>query len=232
MKPKKSNRWPERSVETFFDAWNNEMAYILGYFAADGSMYKNKRGSCYVSFTSTDKELIQLVKLLTQASNAIESYKNPNHNWKQRYVLQIGSKKLYNKLLQLDFTPKKSLTLSFPVIPETFLGDFLRGYFDGDGCASFAYYKRKQRNTVQKILNIRIRCGSKKFIQKLQNKITKVTQIATGRLYFHGGAYELVYGAKDVLKLYSFMYPKSDVPCLQRKRNILIKGFEAFNLGS
>lgn len=71
MKPKLSKRWPKRSVGSFFDNWNPNMAYILGYFASDGSMYQNKRGSCYIAFTSTDKMLITLVKKVMKISNKI-----------------------------------------------------------------------------------------------------------------------------------------------------------------
>lgn len=231
MKYKTSKRWPKRSSEVFFDNWSENMAYVLGYFAADGSMYKNKRGSYYVAFTSTDKELITLIKKLMCASNTVENYKSPKKTWQRRYVLQIGSRKLYQRLIELGFTPKKSLALVFPDIPDNILNHFLRGYFDGDGCVSFALYKRKNRKSLQKVLNIRIRCGSKNFIQPLQDKLTEVVHIEKGGLYFHSGAYELVYSTKDVIKLYSFMYPKLDVPCLKRKRDILIKGLKAFNVG-
>lgn len=232
MKPKMSNRWPKRSVESFFDFWNPDMAYILGYFASDGTMYKNKRGSCYLAFTSTDKQLIYLVKEIMKISNQVEVYQAERKSWKLRYTIQIGSKQIFTKLLQLGFTPHKSLNLKYPFIPDSLLGHFFRGYFDGDGCASFAYYKRKNRKDLQKILNIRIRCGSKNFIKGLQKQLTKIVSNIKGNLYFHSNAYELVYSAKDVIKLYSFIYPTSDVPCLKRKRDILIKGLKAFNVGS
>ena len=48
--------------DNFFKKWTPEMAYILGYFAADGTMIKNKRGAHYIEFQSTDKELIVGVK--------------------------------------------------------------------------------------------------------------------------------------------------------------------------
>ena len=41
----------------FFHKWNPTMAYVLGYFAADGCMIKNKRGAHYIEFTSIDKRL-------------------------------------------------------------------------------------------------------------------------------------------------------------------------------
>jgi hypothetical protein len=48
----------------FFKKWSTEMAYVLGYFAADGCMFINPRGSKYVSFTSTDREILEKVKRL------------------------------------------------------------------------------------------------------------------------------------------------------------------------
>lgn len=230
MKSKVSNRWPKRTVENFFDTWSTNMAYVLGYFAADGTMYQNKRGSCYVAFTSTDRELIELIKRLMNASNTIESYSNPKKDWKTRYVLQIGSKNIYKRLLELGFTPRKSLTLIFPEIPDDILGAFLRGYFDGDGSASFAFYKRKNRHNPQKVLNIRLRCGSKNFIEILQKKLVSVADISKGHLYFHSRAYELVYVTKDVIKLYSFMYPSDNLPYLERKREILRNGIRSYGI--
>lgn len=232
MKPKISNRWPLRIVESFFNSWNPEMAYILGYFASDGTMYKNKRGSCYIAFTSTDKELIILVKNILKASNKVEVYQAKNkRNWKIRYTLQIGSKRIFARLLELGFTPNKSLTLGFPPIPDDLLGHFIRGYFDGDGCASFACYKRKNRKVPQKILSIRISCGSKDFITILQNKLIKVVPVGRGYLYLRDRTYDLVYSSKDVLKLYSFLYPSKEVPCLERKREILSRGLQVkFNM--
>ncbi|OGE64415.1 hypothetical protein A3J13_00335 [Candidatus Daviesbacteria bacterium RIFCSPLOWO2_02_FULL_36_8] len=223
MIPKISKRWPKRSVETFFDTWSPDMAYILGYFASDGCMYQNKRGSHYISFTSTDIEIIQLIKKILGVTNEIETYKSKFVNWKLRYTIQIGSKSIFKRFEQLGFTPNKSLTLSFPNIPDALLGHFIRGYFDGDGCATFRYYKRKNRPNPTRILSIRFRCGSQIFIGKLRKELKKSLNIS-GYLYFHSNAYELVYSTKDVLKLFRFMYPERDVPHLGRKRTILQKG--------
>lgn len=226
MKPKISKRWPYRSVENFFDSWSPQMAYVLGYFASDGTMYKNKRGSCYIAFTSIDRELIESIKKIMRVSNKVEYYKAKVVRWNPRYTLQIGSKKVFNRLLSLGFTPNKSLTLKYPPIPNQMLGHFLRGYFDGDGCAEFASYKRKNRPSLQKVFNIRIRSGSEIFIKTLQSKLTQVIPVREGGLYFHSNAYELVYRTKDVVKLYRFMYPNPKLPCLRRKWRILNQGIK------
>jgi hypothetical protein len=40
------------------------MAYVLGYFAADGSMYVNSHGAKCIDFVSTDREILEHVKHL------------------------------------------------------------------------------------------------------------------------------------------------------------------------
>jgi DNA-binding transcriptional regulator WhiA len=113
MKPKTT----QRTIDSFFNTWTPDKAYVLGYFAADGSMYKNKRGSCYISFTSADEEQITLIKNILRVSNQIEIYQ-PKGNCKLRYTLQVGSKVVYKKFLALGLVPNKSLILTFPKIPD------------------------------------------------------------------------------------------------------------------
>lgn len=171
MITKTFKHWPKRRVETFFDEWNPKMTYILGYFAADGTMYRNPHGGCYITFTSTEKELIQLIKQIMLVENNIEVYQPKKGKTKLRYTLQIGSKILYSKLIKLGFTPNKSLTLKYPSkLPNEFVNHFLRGYFDGDGCAYFGFIKRKDRNGYAKHLQINLRCGSRIFLESLQKK--------------------------------------------------------------
>ena len=38
------------------------MAYILGFFVADGNLSINKRGGCYISFQAKDKQIISDIK--------------------------------------------------------------------------------------------------------------------------------------------------------------------------
>jgi len=90
------------------------MAYVLGYFAADGSMTQHKNKSCFIEFTSTDKVILQNIRLVTGSTHIISERPKENPAWKPQYRLQIGSKEWYRDLLQLGFTPRKSLTLSFP----------------------------------------------------------------------------------------------------------------------
>src|SRR3989344_8046642 len=119
--------------QDFFKKWSSEMAYVLGFFAADGNMIKNNRGGHYIAFYSNDKELLIKVKNMLAANHKIGLKKQalPKH---PAYQIQIGSKEIYFDLLKLGLVPNKSLVLKVPVIPKKFIKHFVRGYFDGDGC--------------------------------------------------------------------------------------------------
>lgn len=218
MKPK------QRYVETFFNNWSPNMAYILGYFAADGSMYKNPRGSHYISFTSSDLELILTVKRTLKVFNNIEVYQSKHLNWKLRYTLQIGSKIVFTKLLELGFTPTKSLNLVFPSTPNHLINHFIRGYFDGDGNAYYKLSKRNTRNGYVKHLRLSIRCGSKQFLESLREIIKNLYQINPGSLSYHSKAFSLAYSGHNVIKLYRFLYPNKSILYLTRKRLKLEEG--------
>lgn len=220
VKIKESLRWPQRSVEEFFDTWTPEMAYVLGYFAADGSMYQNPRGSRFVSFCSTDIDQIRDIRELLGVQNKVEEYRSFNPHWKNRYTLQVGSHRLFRRLIELGFTQNKSRTLQFPHVPDQQLPHFVRGYFDGDGCVLFQHYFRKDRGRTYPLLQTRFVCGSHSFLKDLQQNLKSIANVGLGSLHRHTRAWELGYNTRDSRQLYQFMYPTSAVPCLRRKKDI------------
>ena len=47
------------------------MAYVLGFFAADGNMRINNNGGHYIDFTSCDKEILEKIRFVMQRFNKI-----------------------------------------------------------------------------------------------------------------------------------------------------------------
>ncbi|MDP3997566.1 MAG: hypothetical protein Q8P73_03645 [bacterium] len=217
----KGPRWPKRDLEHFFDEWAPNMAYVLGFFAADGTMYKNKRGSCYIGFCSVEREQIELIKKLINAGNQIESYQPHHGNRQKRHTLQIGSKMIYQRLINLGFTPNKSLTMKYPNIPNEVLGDFVRGYLDGDGCVSFNEYYYPDRKKIRRWVTIRFVCGSKSFLADLAKQLHQQAGVNLVKAPKSGRAYRISYSTNDSRQLRKLLYPNSTVPCMPRKRNKL-----------
>ena len=55
----------------FFEKWNSDMAYVLGFFAADGCMIKNKRGAHFIEFHITDKNLLFAIRAAMRSNHKI-----------------------------------------------------------------------------------------------------------------------------------------------------------------
>jgi len=187
---------------SFFKKWSPEMAYALGFFAADGTMIVNNRGAHFIEFHSTDKELIVMIRNLLESNHKI-SIKNPKgEGHKVAYRIQIGSKEIFGDLLILGFMPNKSLILDFPMVPKRFQRDFVRGYFDGDGSVYFKKHKSKDRNNKRWIFTSRFTSGNKKFLESLHAKLA----LKGGFITKKTRGYELVFSHRDSVALYHLMY--------------------------
>jgi hypothetical protein len=220
--------------QDFFKTWTPEMAYVLGYFAADGCMLRNSRGACYVEFTSTDRILLEVVQKAVGAGQRISVRPHDTEIWKTQYRIQVGCKEWFEDLQALGFTPRKSLTLQFPVVPDSCLGAFTRGYFDGDGCVYLGRSFAKDRSKKRIIFQTQFICGSEMFLQALWIRL-KSMGIRGGHIHARNtGAYNLVFSWKDSLALYTLMYHTGQVAdlFLPRKREKYEKAIRLLNLRS
>ena len=184
------------------------MAYVLGFFAADGNMIRGKRGNHYISFYSCDREIIEKIRRVMGSEHKIYCKKSRKENHKNCYQIQIGSKKIFNDLILLGLTPDKSLTLKFPKIPDCYLADFIRGYFDGDGHVSTGFYTRYDRPVEaakKHILFAGFTSGSRIFLESLHAVLHYEGIVRGGTLYFLKG-YRLSFSSQDSLRLYNFLY--------------------------
>lgn len=183
------------------------MAYVLGYFAADGTMITTKRGGHYIEFHSTDKRLIEITRSALKSSHAIgirQPGKGKIHE-KVSYRLQIGSKDMYTDLERLGFVQRKSNVLAFPDIPKKYVADFVRGYFDGDGCVYFKRLKFADRKKSRRILLSLFTSGSRKFLCVLHEYL-RMRGVRGGSIKNKERGFELMLSARDSLALYRLMY--------------------------
>lgn len=200
------------------------MAYVLGFFAADGSMVKNRRGGCYVEFQITDRDILLLIQKAFGSNHAI-SVRNRAEGHSTIYRFQLGSKRLFTDLEKHGFTQKKSKTLVMPIVPRRFLGDFIRGYFDGDGCVYFKKLQFADRKNPRPILQIVFTCGNRDFLVRLRGVLhTKGLRGGSIRKKIRG--FDLLLSHRDSLALYGLMYhtvPTTEL-YLVRKRELFRKG--------
>ena len=118
------------------------------------------------------------------------------------YTLRIGNMIIFNDLLKLGLTPRKSLTLRLPIVPNQYFSHYLRGYFDGDGCLTLS------RSFGQKAYRVKLvfSSGNKNFLDDIVDTIFKFTKIQDKNIYQQRGAFNLVYCKSRGLKILEFMY--------------------------
>jgi len=202
------------------------MAYVLGYLYADGSLENSPiiRGK-YVRVTSTDKITISKFKSWLGSGHKIVKINPPSHNRKPLYRLRIGSHKMYNDLINLGLYPHKSLTIKLISLPNKFLSDFVRGYFDGDGCV---YVEKNKDKTRIKRLSIIFSSGSKIFLEQLRNMLSKKINLSMHPVHKGNRSFQLRYSTKDSLELFKLMYHQCPIDiCLKRKSDIFLSYFKS-----
>ncbi len=213
--------------EEFFSNWGQEMAYVLGYIYADGSIYPSVRGS-YFNVTSIDRSTIFKIKKWLKSKHIIQKKKSTWSNGKIQYVLKIGNKKVYQSLENLGLHPSKSLSIKFPKnIPEKYLSHFIRGYLDGDGCVYFEMAKGKTKKLIIKRLSTIFTGGSKIFLENLNFILGRKLLLNQAKIYKGKRSFQLRYSTGDSIKLFKFLYKDvNNQVYLRRKFDVFLKYFK------
>ena len=185
--------------QDYFKTWSNNMAYVLGFWYADGCIYGGKMFD--ITLHKKDKYIIKKIAQELDYQGPILDYVD-----RQACRINFSCKVIYNDLIALGGTERKSKTLQFPNIPIEFLPDFIRGYFDGDGSVY---------NVKGKRINTNFACGSNKFLQSLLQLLKKEAGIEGGSISIANQS--LTFGKKDSIKLGNYIYQNNPELYLLRK---------------
>lgn len=190
--------------QDFFKTWTRDMAYIFGFWCADGCIYNGKMFD--ITIHKKDKYIIKKI------AEKLE-YEGPLYDYVDRQASRINFScvTIYNDLIALGGLENKSMTLEFPKVPNQFLSDFIRGYFDGDGCIM---------NLKGGRINSAFTCGSKKFLDTLLAILKKEAGVEGGS--YDPSCYSIKFGKKDTLKIGQYIYKNDPELFLLRKKQKFI----------
>jgi intein/homing endonuclease len=190
---------PKTFNKDFFKKWSKDMAYIFGFWWADGCIYNTKIFDITVS--KKDKYIIK------QIANIL-NYSGNTYDYVDKQVARINfcCAEMCKDIVMLGGLETKSLSSDFPKIPQEYLRDFIRGYFDGKGTIS--KIKRKRLNTS-------FHCDYQ-FAFTLKSILKYEANI-------NGGSYDwdnqiLKFGNKDSIKLGEYLYKDNPKLYLVRKK--------------
>ena len=192
--------------DTLFSQWNTDMAYILGFTLADGNVNTSlHHHQIAYQLQSGDEEILQYIKSVVQPTAKIYRYDRRNVNGSISHVshLVFSSKAMVRDLETLGCVPNKTyVDLRMPNVPKQFLGDFVRGVFDGDGCVTSSG-KKAWAN---------ISCNSVRFLEDL------VTNTGFGYVSYSDKPPRFVCASKsNMQRFYDLMYVNNLAFKLERK---------------
>ncbi len=202
----------------FFKIWTNDMSYILGFWFADGCIYKDRNSFHWsISQTEEDKYILENISHLLEYTGKIYTTKNKktgNYTCKNLSTLNITSFCFYEDMVKNGGCERKSLSVSFPVVPEEYLSSFVRGFFDGDG------HLRNENGTLRLQFT-----GGESFLNSLnmliQSKFNTKVKIQKSE---NNNVCQLKYSgnkARDILKwIYKDVEDNSSSLFLKRKYDI------------
>ncbi|MCL5435207.1 MAG: hypothetical protein M1405_02355 [Patescibacteria group bacterium] len=209
----------------FFKIWSPEMAYVLGFIGADGNVCRSGRGHT-LHIACDDKDVVEKIK-------SILSYEGPIHqkvrdNGKISYSIRICDQVIFNDLIKLGITERKSLTFTPPKIPKNLIRHFIRGYFDGDGSVSLRNISYKSKLVVD------FYTASQPMSEFLYRRIKQLLKNSyNGKIIIamedqKTPYYRINLGQKSAFKLFAYMYKDTNL-YLERKYNKFIEGINYGN---
>jgi intein/homing endonuclease len=211
--------------------WTPDLAYAVGLITSDGSLSGDGR---HIIFTSVDYELIKTFKQCLGLRNRIGEVSPGRQVVRRDYRVKSSDVGFYEWLLDIGLTPAKQTRLGALSIPDRCFADFVRGFFDGDGCV-YTYTDRyntyKGRRYEYPRLYVNFFSTSQRFLEWLREALRRLLGTRGGLCPESRGRirtlWRMKYAKGDSLKLLPWMHYRSDVPCQHRKRVVAERFLES-----
>lgn len=185
--------------EDYFKTWTRNMAYMLGFWFADGCIY---RGQMFdITVHKKDRYILKKFAEELQFQGHLYDYVD-----RQASRIDFSCKVIYNDIVALGGKECKSIDIEFPDVPKEYLSDFIRGYFDGDGCACLCKGKRLRTSFAS---------GSPQFLSTLHQILKEEAGVIGGCQ----SKWALSFGKRDSILLGKYLYRNNPELFLKRKRD-------------
>lgn len=200
--------------ENYFEEIDTEeKAYWLGFIAADGNLHasvKNKPiNRIQINLKKDDKNHLEKFQRAIK-SNYILNEKVVNNS--SVVQLKINCTKMCNDLIAKNITPKKSLIVTMPELPQHLVRHYIRGYFDGDGNIKNFYDKNNRHRYNFNIV------GGIDMLEQIQQHIPCSTSIY--KLKRVNEIFSLETTKKNnIIIIYNYLYNNATI-YLERKKDI------------
>jgi len=198
----------------YFKTQTSDMAYVLGLLSADGCISNNQ-----ISLKLIDKNILEKIKASMKSDLSI-CKSGKNQGGRTNYQLRVSLSNFTTSPIYYGVTERKTLTNKFPNnLNSEFYRDFIRGYFDGDGCISYSKDKRKDSYSSEIVV-----IGTEDIL----SKIVEYSGVE-GRIYPYGKVFKLrLYGLEKLKAFFDYIYSSDSDLCLGRKKQKFLDCFNAY----
>lgn len=117
--------------DNYFSEQSADMAWLLGFIAADGTLRKKGNG-IKITLASVDREILERIKEELEIELSIKDYQDSKGYFSS--TLEWSSAQQREDLKKYHIIPEKTFKLKWPTrLKKEYWNDYIRGYFDGDG---------------------------------------------------------------------------------------------------
>lgn len=186
----------------YFSNQNANMAYIMGFLAADGNI--SKKGNRIQSQLSIkDKNHLEMIQ---KEIGGCEVYEYLSNGYKS-CGWHCYSAQIKNDLAKYGIIPHKTGTLKMPIVlDKQYWKDFIRGYFDGDG----SIYKDGTG------FRVNITSANKEILEDINNYFVE-HGVKSSNLYTDHNNVCIRYRSQASIDIYNILYYPNCL-CLKRKK--------------
>lgn len=208
------------NIKYNFSSISNETeAYILGFLYADG----------YVIGDPSNRLGFQLQEQDLYMVKTIKDYICPDCKiWKEKnntYKFQICRKEIIENLSNLGIEPNKTAReFGIPLLQESLVRHFIRGYFDGDGSLIsdrgylYAYICSPTERIINSIKDVLISEGIHCSIQRQKRKGNLQTIYGKTTIISYDQFRVNIQSRRGMEKFYEYLYKDSSIK-LERKES-------------
>lgn len=207
--------------DDFFKVQSADMAYVLGFIAADG--YISAKENCIsIELQQQDKEILNKIAKVTGVTRPIQTQQR--NTGKYTATLRNWSAAWKQDLSHYGIINKKTFTLKPPtlLLPEYRI-DYIRGYFDGDGSIS-TFHATNNKGVKYNKHSFEIVGASKQEIDWIRSELINHYHIILNKpsqciVNVSTIIYKIITTNKDqIQKIYNLFYNTKSSLYLQRKK--------------
>ena len=206
------------SNDDYFKTQSANMAWILGFIAADGTIRKNSN-SIKITLARKDREMLEKIREELEIEKEVKDYQD-NKGYDSS-TLEWTSQEHKKDLAKYSIVPAKTFILEWPhELERKYWIDYIRGYFDGDGSINLV---KNSNGRGEGNLRWQVMSATRPIIQNIIDFFEEEYRIPPVSVLEQQGdrlhpLYYMQYSSVSTRKIYNILYTPDSL-YLKRKKD-------------